>query len=203
MYSAVLEELLGPRRAPDEELSQRHRDIARSAQVVYEDAFFHLLHALHARYGCDGLVVAGGCGQNSVANGKIYERSPFARAFVPPSPPDAGGAIGAAAYVWHRLHGGERKPIGTSAFLGPAFEAEQIAEVLNAQALALEEGGARVTKTSGSDELCRHVAEAIAAGRVVGWFQGRMEWGPRALGNRSIVCDPRRADMKQILNEKI
>ena len=203
MYSAALEELLGPRRAPDDELGQRHRDIARSAQVVYEDAFFHLLHALHAHYGCDSLVVAGGCGQNSVANGKIYERSPFARAFVPPSPPDAGGAIGAAAYVWHRLHGGERKPIGTSAFLGPAFEAEQIAEVLNAQALALEEGGARVTKTSGSDELCRHVAEAIAAGRVVGWFQGRMEWGPRALGNRSIVCDPRRADMKQILNEKI
>jgi carbamoyltransferase len=203
MYSEALVELLGPPRAPDDELTQSHRDIARSAQVVYEDAFFHLLNALHERYACDSLVVAGGCGQNSVANGKIYERSPFKQAYMPPSPPDAGGAIGAAAYVWHRVNGGERATIGSNAFLGPRFDGEQIAALLTAEASALEEGGATVVRTSGSAELCRRVALALDAGRVVGWFQGRMEWGPRALGNRSILCDPRRADMKQILNEKI
>jgi carbamoyltransferase len=203
MYSEALVQLLGPPRAPDDDLTQEHRDIARSAQVVYEDAFFHLLNALHARYACDSLVVAGGCGQNSVANGKIYERSPFTRAYMPPSPPDAGGAIGAAAFVWHRLNAGDRATIGSSAFLGPSFAEEEIAALLSAQAAVLEESGANVMRTSGSEELCRRVADAVAAGRVVGWFQGRMEWGPRALGNRSIVCDPRRADMKQILNDKI
>jgi carbamoyltransferase len=203
MYSEALVELLGPPRAPDDDLTQRHRDIARSAQVVYEDAFFHLLNALHRRYASDSLVVAGGCGQNSVANGKIYERSPFTRTYIPPSPPDAGGAIGAAAFVWHRLNGGQRATIGSSAFLGPSFDSEEIAALLTAEASALEEAGANVVRTSGSEELCRRVAQALEAGRVVGWFQGRMEWGPRALGNRSILCDPRRADMKQILNEKI
>ncbi|MFF8842374.1 carbamoyltransferase [Streptomyces sp. NPDC015127] len=201
MYSEALVDLLGPPRARHDDLTQRHRDIARSAQVVYEDAFFHLLNAVHRRYACDALVVAGGCGQNSVANGKIYERSPFRRAYMPPSQPDAGGAIGAAAHVWHRLHAGERATIGASAYLGPSFGQAEIAALLKAEAAAL--GGASVVRTANTAELCRRVADALAAGRVVGWFQGRMEWGPRALGNRSILGDPRRADMKQILNEKI
>jgi carbamoyltransferase len=203
MHSDELVRLLGPARAPDEELTQRHKDIARSAQVVYEEAFFALLEALHGRYRCDALVVAGGCGQNSVANGKLYERSPFTRAYFPPSPPDAGGAIGAAAYVWHHLDGAERRPIGRSAFLGPSFSNEYAERLLADSESVLAERGARVQRMSSEAELCGRVVDAIASGRVVGWFQGRMEWGPRALGNRSIVGDPRRADMKQILNEKI
>jgi len=203
MYSERLDELLGPRRAPDAELTQRHKDIARSAQIVYEDAFFHLLGALHRRYACDTLVVAGGCGQNSVANGKIYERSPFHRAYVPASPPDAGGAIGAAAVVWHRLNGGRRHQIGDSPFLGPSFNSEQIARLLEDQADPVSESRSHVERVSDSSKLCERTAKAVADGLVVGWFQGRMEWGPRALGNRSIVCDPRRADMKKILNDKI
>jgi carbamoyltransferase len=203
MYSDKLVSLLGAARAPDEELTQRHKDIARSAQAVYEDAFFHLLDALHGRYSCDAVVVAGGCAQNSVANGKIYDRSPFRRAYMPPSPPDAGGAIGAAAHVWHRLNEGERRSIGGSAFLGPSFESGYVERLLREHAGAITEGGARVERTTDRAELCRKTAEAIANGRVVGWFQGRMEWGPRALGDRSIVCDPRRGDMKQVLNEKI
>ena len=203
MYSERLSGLLGPPRAPDEELTQKHKDIARSAQVVYEEAFFHLLEALHGRYACDAVVVAGGCAQNSVANGKIYERSPFTRAYMPPSPPDAGGAIGAAAYVWHRLNGGSRRSIGDSAFLGPSFDSEYVERLLQVRAGSLAQRGAVVQRMADGGELSRRTAEAIAEGKVVGWFQGRMEWGPRALGNRSIVCDPRRADMKQILNEKI
>jgi carbamoyltransferase len=203
LYSAELTRLLGPPRAPDGELTQHHKDIACSAQVVYEEAFFHLLEAVHQRYECDAVVVAGGCGQNSVANGKIYQRSPFRQAYIPPSPPDAGGAIGAAAYVWHRLNRGQRRTIGESAFLGPSFDSAHVERLLSGQEMVLLDHGAKVTRASNNAELCQRTARAIAAGHVVGWFQGRMEWGPRALGNRSIVCDPRRADMKQILNAKI
>jgi carbamoyltransferase len=203
MYSGRLAELLGPPRAPDDELTQRHKDIARSAQVVYEDAFFHLLGTLYDRYACDALVIAGGCGQNSVANGKIYERSRFRRAYIPASPPDAGGAIGAAAVVWHQLDGGDRERISDSPFLGPSFDAQYIQRMLETQNSELGGSSARVERLSSSSALCERTAKSVADGRVVGWFQGRMEWGPRALGNRSIVCDPRRADMKQILNDKI
>ena len=154
LYSDRLATLLGPPRQPVEELTQHHMDIARSAQAVYEEAFFHLLNALHERYGCDSLVVAGGCGQNSVANGKIYERSPFARAYMPPSPPDAGGAIGAAAYVWHRVNGGERVTIGSSAFLGPSFDERAGCRAAGAEAEALEAAGASVAQAASSEELC-------------------------------------------------
>jgi carbamoyltransferase len=203
MYNERLDELLGPRRAPDADLTQRHKDIARSAQTVYEDAFFHLLERLHDRYSCDALVLAGGCGQNSVANGKIYERSRFRRAYVPASPPDAGGAIGAAAIVWHQLNGGARHPLSDNPFLGPSFDGEHIERLLKQQAGPLSASGSRVERLSTPSRLYERTAKAVANGQVVGWFQGRMEWGPRALGNRSIVCDPRRADMKQILNDKI
>jgi carbamoyltransferase len=203
MYNERLDDLLGPRRAPDAELTQRHKDIARSAQVVYEDAFFHLLESLYDRYSCDALVVAGGCGQNSVANGKIYERSRFRRAYIPASPPDAGGAIGAAAVVWHRLNRGRRQQLSDNPFLGPSFDSESIRRLLEDQAGPLRASGSRVERLSNASALCERTAKAVAEGLVVGWFQGRMEWGPRALGNRSIVCDPRRGDMKQILNAKI
>jgi carbamoyltransferase len=203
MYSDRLEELLGPPRAADDELTQRHKDIARSAQGVYEDAFFHLLEHLYDRYSCDALVIAGGCGQNSVANGKIYERSRFRRAYVPASPPDAGGAIGAAAFLWHSVNGGARQQISDSPFLGPSFDNADIERLLESQAGELTVRGSRVEQLSDRAALCERTAKAVADGRVVGWFQGRMEWGPRALGNRSIVCDPRRADMKEILNQKI
>jgi len=203
LYSDDLAELLGPPRAPEDELLQRHKDVARSAQVVYEDALFHLLERLHEKYACDNLVLAGGCAQNSVANGKIYERSPFTRAYIPASPPDAGGAIGAAAVVWHRLHGGVRQPIRDTPFLGPSYSDDEIAGLLSTRAEDLEAHGVRVELLSDDAALCRRAAQAVADGGVVGWFQGRMEWGPRALGNRSIVCDPRRADMKELLNQKI
>jgi carbamoyltransferase len=203
MYSSRLAELLGPPRPPDGELEQRHQDIARSAQVVYEEAFFHLLRSLHERYSCDDVVIAGGCAQNSVANGKITEQTPFRRAYVPPSAPDAGGAIGAAAFVWHALNGGARTVVTDNPFLGPAFGGGYVEKLLDVHAERVSAAGAVVERAGSAAELCARTADAIEAGRVVGWFQGRMEWGPRALGNRSIVCDPRRADMKQILNAKI
>lgn len=203
LFSPAMGELLGCKaREADEPLEQRHKDIARSVQVMYEEAFFHLLNTLHARHGGTALCVAGGCGMNSVANGKVTLRTPFKEVYVQAAAGDAGGAIGAAYAVWHAL-GGERGPAMDHAYLGPSYNDEAIAALLSAKAAEIRAAGCAVRKSADAKELCALTAAAVADGQVVGWFQGRMEWGPRALGNRSIVCDPRRADMKDILNLKI
>jgi carbamoyltransferase len=219
LFSPALEDLLGPARGKDKPLEQRHKDIARSVQVMYEEAFFHLLHKLHERYRLDSLTLAGGCAMNSVANGKVKRSTPFKRVYVQSGPGDAGGAIGAAMHVWHRLGAAPSQAgIVTSAlagdlvsgrtvmdhaYLGPRAEDGEIESLLEAHAAELAIQGCRIERISEERELCRRTATAIADSMVVGWFQGRMEWGPRALGNRSIICDPRRAEMKDILNLKI
>ena len=202
LFSPALEELLGPRRRPDEPLADRHRDIARSAQAMYEEAFFNLLNALHARTGLTDLALAGGCGMNSVANGKVRRMTPFRRLYVQAAAGDAGGAIGAAFAVWRRL-GGPRSFVMDHAYWGPHFNAAAIDALLAERRAGIEQAGCTVETVTDEGELCRRTASAIAGGQVVGWFQGRMEWGPRALGNRSILGDPRRADMKDVLNLKI
>ena len=206
LYAPALEALLGPGRRPDEPLTQRHRDIAHAAQAVYEDAFFNLLDAVQARCGLTDLALAGGCAANSVANGKVRRRTRFRRVFVQAAAGDAGGALGAAFTVWHG--NGERRGAGRTftmdhAAWGPEASGAEVEALLAARAEALRAEGCRVGRAADADTLCRTTAEAVARGAVVGWFQGRMEWGPRALGNRSIVGDPRRADMKDILNRKI
>jgi carbamoyltransferase len=139
---------------------------------------------------------------NSVANGKVRRLTPFRRVYVQSAAGDAGGAIGAAFAVWHRL-GGKRSFVMDHAYWGPQFGRDEIARLLSDQADSISQAGCAIETISDEGELCRRTAAAIADGKVVGWFQCRMEWGPRALGNRSIVCDPRRADMKAILNAKI
>ncbi len=205
LYSPALAGLLGPARGPDAPLTQAHRDLARSVQAMYEEALFHLLAHLHARYKLDALCLAGGCAMNSVANGKVYSRSPFKRLYVQAAAGDAGGAIGAALVAWQRVRGGAgaaRSPM-THAYYGPEFTQAEIGAAIAARADELERQACVSTVFEDEKALCEKTALAIAGGSVVGWFQGRMEWGPRALGNRSIVCDPRRADMKGILNAKI
>ena len=220
LFSPALEEFLGPARGKDDPLEQKHRDLARSAQDMYEEAFFHLLHKLHARHRLDSLTLAGGCAMNSVANGKVRRRTQFKRVYIQSAVGDAGGAIGAAMQVWHQIGGARGKTrvqsvsvlagdvisgrtIMDHAFLGPGCDSEEIAALLKTRAADLAAEGCRPEHVGDEPTLCRKTADAIARGEVVGWFQGRMEWGPRALGNRSIVCDPRRADMKDILNLKI
>jgi carbamoyltransferase len=202
LFSDALEERLGPRRRPEEPLEDRHRDIARSVQAMYEEAFFHLIGALQSRSGFTDLALAGGCAANSVANGKVRRVTPFRRVYVQSAAGDAGGAVGAAFQVWRELGGG-RSFVMDHAFWGPGYSDEALGELLDAEAPALEAAGCRVRQAEDVAALCAQTAAAVAEGKVVGWFQGRMEWGPRALGARSIVCDPRRADMKQILNAKI
>jgi carbamoyltransferase len=202
LFSPALEGLLGPRRLPADPLEERHRDIARSAQAIYEEAFFHLLEVLHKRSGLTDVSLAGGCAMNSVANGKVRRVTPFKRVYVQAAAGDAGGAIGSAFAVWHKL-GGKRTFVMDHAYWGPAFGAAEITQLVAAHRSALSADGCTVEEIADEAELCRRTAAAIADGQVVGWFQGRMEWGPRALGNRSILCDPRRADMKALLNAKI
>lgn len=202
LYAPELAHLLGPARDPAAPLEQRHRDIARSVQAIYEEAFFHLLNTLHARHKLPNLAIAGGCGMNSVANGKVALRSPFTSVYVQSAAGDAGGAIGAAYSVWHEL-GGARGPTMDHAYWGPGFSEVQIRTVLETRSGEIAAAGCGIERIDDEAELCRRTATAIADGQVVGWFQGRMEWGPRALGNRSILGDPRRADMKDILNLKI
>jgi carbamoyltransferase len=202
LFAPRLEELLGPRRSPEEPLSDRHRNIARSVQAMYEEAFIHLIQTAQKKYGLTNLALAGGCAMNSVANGKVRRVTPFQRVYVQAAAGDAGGAIGAAFAVWHKL-GGARSFVMDHAYWGPQFGRDDIAKLLSAHKSELSQAGCIVEEIADELALCRRTATAIADGKVVGWFQGRMEWGPRALGNRSIVCDPRRADMKTILNAKI
>jgi carbamoyltransferase len=202
LFSSALEELLGPRRRPEDPLEDRHRDIARSVQAMYEEAFFHLIGPLQKRFALSDIALAGGCAMNSVANGKIRRLTPFRRVYVQSAAGDAGGAIGAAYVVWHRL-GGDRWFVMDHAFWGPEFSQAEIRRLLAEHREEIARSGCTVEEIRGEEELCRRAASMIAEGAVLGWFQGRMEWGPRALGNRSILCDPRRADMKAILNAKI
>jgi carbamoyltransferase len=202
LFSAELEALLGPRRDPAEPLEQSHRDIARSAQAMYEEAFFHLLNTLHRKHGAEAVAIAGGCGANSVANGKVRRMTPFRKVFVQAAAGDAGGAIGAAFAHWRKT-GGARRFVMNHAYWGPQFSNGDVEGLLSTHKGELEAAGCAAERVDDEADLCARTARAVADGKVVGWFQGRMEWGPRALGNRSIVGDPRRADMKDILNAKI
>ncbi len=202
LFSEALVDLLGPRRLPNEPLEERHRDIARSVQEVYEEAFIHLIRTLQERSGLTDIALAGGCAANSVANGKVRRITAFRRVYVQSAPGDAGGAIGAALQVWHSL-GGPRAFVMDHALWGPGYDDDALGRILQSRADQLATANCQVRVAPDEGALSAQAAACVADGQVVGWFQGRMEWGPRALGARSIVCDPRRADMKQILNAKI
>lgn len=202
LYSEELVRRLGPARRREDPLTQQHKDLARSVQVLFEEAAFALLRSVHQRYGVSALALAGGCAANSVANGKLSRETPFQDIYVAASSGDAGGAIG-AALVAARRAGVQRFAPLHHAYLGTRYSNADCAAALSARAAELSAAGCRVSQLADEGELCRRVAARISEGAVVGWFQGRMEWGPRALGARSILGDPRRADMKDILNLKI
>lgn len=202
-YTDKLVSLLGPARQPGDEITQRHKDIAASLQAMYEEAFFAMLNRLYDMTKADNLCIAGGCAMNSVANGKIFDRTPFKDIYIQSAAGDAGGAIGAAFYLWNTMLGNKRDFVMDHAYWGPEFGKAELNDELKTMSDELNKQGCEMIEIEDEEKLCRQTAKEIAAGKVVGWFQGRMEWGPRALGNRSIVCDPQRADMKEILNLKI
>lgn len=203
LFTDKLTDLLGPARRSSDPMEQRYKDIARSVQATYEDALFHLLDHVYKKRPSENLVLAGGCANNSVANGKIHLRSRFRNCYIPASAGDAGGAIGAAFAAHHQIAPAKRHFEMNHAYWGPSFGDDAVAGLLSGQRSNIKSQGCDIVHIADEDTLCRTTAKAISEGKVVGWFQGRMEWGPRALGGRSIVCDPRRADMKDILNLKI
>jgi carbamoyltransferase len=204
VFSPKLAELLGPARDPeDPEFFGKWADIAHSAQIVYEEIFFHVLEDLQRRTGLTQLALAGGCALNSVANGKIFERTKFRDVFIQPGAGDDGTAIGAAFYVEHAVLKRPRRFVMRNAYTGLAEFDDKSIEAAIERARGNGWDPKIDVRRLEDAELYRQVAKAAADGRVVGWFQGRMEFGPRALGNRSIVADPRRADMKDILNQRI
>ena len=202
LFTTEMEDLLGPKRAKDEPLTDYHHNIARSVQAMYEEAFFNLLDKLYDRHQSPNICIAGGCGANSVANGKVRRNTGFDRVYVQSAAGDAGGAIGAAFVAW-RNRGGDMGFVMDNAYWGPSSDATEISALLSERKADLDEAGCDIRVIEEESDLVEKVAAAVADGKVVGWFQGRAEWGPRALGNRSILGDPRRADMKDILNRKI
>ena len=195
LYSERLEEVLGPAREPDSELTALHEDVAASLQAMLEEAYLHLVNALWERTKVPRICLAGGVALNAVANGRIRLETPFEEVWVQPAAGDSGIAVGAALHVWHEELGNPRGFTMEHAYWGPEYSDEECSAALAAAGLE--------SQRLDDDALFAHVAERIAAGDVVGWFQGRMEYGPRALGNRSIVADPRRHDMKDVLNARI
>jgi carbamoyltransferase len=203
LFSPRLEELLGRSRRVDEPLEARHEALAASLQVVFEEALFHVLNALQEKTRLPRLCLAGGCAMNSVANGKIREKTRFQDVYIQPAAGDNGTALGAASYLAHHILEEPRRFVMEHSYWGPAFSDAQIEQVVKERTGDLERAGCASRRSPSEDELCSWTADAVARGQVVGWFQGRMEWGARALGNRSILADPRRADMRDIINTKI
>jgi len=185
----------GPARRPGDEITDRERDIAASLQLRLEEIGFHILNHLHDMTGATDLGLAGGVAYNSVMNGKILLNTPFKRIFVQPAAGDSGTALGVCYEIYNGLLKNGRGEVMIGAYTGPDFAADRIQSALENAKLPFE--------IYSDLELTKRAARDIADGLVVGWFQGKMEFGPRALGNRSIVVDPRRAEMKEILNERI
>lgn len=194
LFSEKTVKVFGNPRA-EEGITAHHQDIAASMQAMYEEAFFHMLNDIHRKTKMDKLVLAGGCIQNSLANGKIFDKTPFREIYIPPATGDDGTAVGAAFWVWNIVLDNKRDFVMDSPYWGPEFSDSYIEEILRKKNVGVEK--------LNDDELVRRTAKDIADGKIVGWFQGRTEWGPRALGNRSILVDPRKGEMKDILNERI
>jgi carbamoyltransferase len=195
MYSPKFVEVFGPPRKPRTEITRHHEDVAASLQAVLEEAEFGILRHLHQQTGQKALCMAGGVALNSSFNGKVLPHLEFEDIYIQPAASDSGTALGVCYYIYHQVLGQPRKFVMNRAYTGPAFDNDRILTALKSYNLSyefLDEG-----------VLARRAADLVAQGKILGWFQGRMEWGPRALGNRSIIADPRREDMKDILNARI
>ena len=194
-FSDRMEKLFGEPREPRAKITQRDMDLAFAVQHRFEEIFFHLLNQLHGNIPLENLAFAGGCALNSVANGKLFDRTPFRRTYIQPAAGDEGLAIGAALHTYHSVLKQPRRHELKQSYLGPEFSDSHILSALQSAGLQ----GRKLERSA----LLEETAQQIAAGNVIGWFQGRMEWGPRALGNRSIVAHPGLPNMKDVLNARI
>lgn len=194
-HSQKLIDELGPPRGKDEPMTSRHDNIAKSLQVVTEEIILHLLNRLHDKTQTPNLCMTGGVAMNSVANGKITSLTPFEQVYIPAGAADNGTSFGAAFYVWNQILGQPRVFVQDHAYWGCESSDAECAAAVEQAGLPLER--------CGPEELLERTTELLLSGKVVGWFQGRMEFGARALGNRSLIADPRRTDMRDIINLRI
>jgi carbamoyltransferase len=198
LYSKKLIALLGDEREKDENLTIKHMDLAKSIQTVYEDIFFHILNNLHKKYKNDNLSLSGGCAMNSVANGKILKNTNFKNIYISPNPGDAGGAIGSACVHINKYLKKEIK-VKNYAYLGSKYDFNEIKEILDNNKIIKN----YKVEYFSDYEVSKRISKKLAESKVIGWFQGETEWGPRALGNRSILADARNPNIKDIINSKI
>jgi len=197
-----IKNLFGDPREKDSEISENHKNIAASVQACYENILFAILNHAYDKFRIDKLTLSGGCAQNSLANGKIINNTSFKSLFVPSNPGDAGGAVGAAYCAWKKITG--LRPTKTqTAYLGNFYSNNYIEDMILKNKSRLKNENCSFFYISDENHLCKFIAEEISKKKVIGWFQGKMEWGPRALGNRSIISDPRNSDIKDLLNIKI
>ncbi len=195
LYSDYMVSVFGGVRKKEDKLIQFHFDLAASVQKVCEEVIFYMLKDLHDKTGFDSVCITGGVAQNSVANGKISSNTPFKNVFVPPAGHDAGTSVGSALYLQHQILNKPRPIYKNQPYTGARFDNDSIKALLAEKSVHYNE--------LADADLYDIVTDCLVAGGVVGWFQGRAEFGPRALGNRSILMDPRRSDAKEILNDKI
>lgn len=192
-YSPEFVKEFGPARNPGEKITERHADIAAALQRRFEDILIFIVKKLKEMTKSKYLAIAGGCGLNSVANGVILKLGIFKDVFVQPAAHDAGTSIGAAYYLYHHILNNKRNFVMHHSYWGPQYSE---VDYIN----AIKKFNLQYKK---SKDICKEAAKLIANGKIIGWFQGRMEWGPRALGNRSIIADPRNEKMKDIINVKV
>jgi carbamoyltransferase len=197
MYNRSLEDLFGYKtRSPEAPMERHYENIAAALQAKLEEMLLHILQHGYRSHRSKNLCLAGGVALNSVANGKIVRKTPFKNIYIPPDPGDGGGAMGAVLYYWCQHLGLKLKKERFSPFLGPSFTDEQIEDTLKMHNLKYE-------KISSDDDVCEKVASLLVKQKIIGWFQGRMEWGPRALGNRSILASAGTNEMRDIINAKV
>ncbi len=205
LFSEHLEKLLGEKRWSGEPIEKKHENIASTLQIHFEKVLFHIMNSLYHKYNPDtvNLCLAGGVAFNCVANGKIFDNTKFEKVYIQSAAGDAGLAIGSAFYLWNHVFSNKREFVMEHAYWGPDYSEEEIEKEILKNKNEIMNYGLKIEEIKNEDKLCKITSKHISEGKIVGWFQGRTEWGPRALGARSIVCDPRVKEMKDILNKRI
>jgi len=202
VFSKDLENLLGKQRKKDEDINQFHKDIAASTQKIFEEILINIANDLYEKNENENLCISGGSGMNSVANGLLLEKTKYKNVYIPPAPGDAGGSLGSAAF---QINSYKKTPLqfDDNPYLGPSYSNHEIQKNINDHSNLINENAIKVIKFENFKKLSLNISRELSNGKIVGFFNHRMEWGPRALGNRSILADPRNDNMREILNVKI
>ena len=202
VFSSDLDKLLGPHRKKNDDLLQFHKDIASSAQKFFEEILINIVNDLYQKNKNENLCISGGSGMNSVANGVLFEKTKYNNIYIPPAPGDAGGSLGSAAYQINKINNTSIQ-FDDNPYLGPSYSDDAIKKDIDDNMETIKKNLIDINKFDKFEHLSLNISKELSNGKIVGFFNGRMEWGPRALGNRSILADPRNVSIREILNVKI